>query len=242
MPTAAPPAAALGLRTRHRLTGGHRNTVWLCDGPNGALVAKPTRRTEAQLRWLAPLQAAARAAGFQVPALHPAPTGQLSHHGWTLEPWVEGSAARPADMHALAPQIRAFHTLCPPLPQRPGFVALPDLLTQTRSGDTDLTALPPQVLAHLRSAWAVVAHMPAQTIHGDLGPGNLILTASGPCLIDWDEARVDLPFLDLIHAADLPPAAQAAHCALEIASCWQAEPDHARSLLVASCFHGNAAS
>ncbi len=235
----APPPASLGLHPRRRLTGGHRNTVWLCEGPNGAVVAKSTCRTEAQLRWLAPLHAAARASGFQVPAQHPAPTGQLSHHGWTLEPWVEGPAARPADMRALAPHIRAFHTLCPPLTQRPGFAALPDLLTQTRSGDTDLTALPAEVLSHLRSTWAAVAHVPAHAIHGDLGPGNLILTASGPCLIDWDEARVDLPFLDLIHAAELPPAAQAAHCALEIASCWQAEPDHARKLLAAFGPPGN---
>jgi Ser/Thr protein kinase RdoA (MazF antagonist) len=197
------------------------------------VVAKSTRRTEAQLRWLAPLHAAARAAGFQVPALHTAPSGQLSHHGWTLEPWVEGPAAHPADMRALAPHIRAFHSLCPPLPQRPGFASLPNLLTQTRSGDTDLAALPAEVLAHLRSTWAAVAHVPAQAIHGDLGPGNLILTVSGPCLIDWDEARVDLPFLDLIHATDQPTEAQAAHLALEIASCWQAEPDHARDLLAA---------
>jgi aminoglycoside phosphotransferase (APT) family kinase protein len=235
------PPAALGLHPRHRLTGGHRNTVWLCDGPDGVVVAKSTRRTEAQLRWLAPLHTAARAAGFLVPALHSSTSGQLLQHGWTLEDWVEGTFARPSDMPALAARLRAFHALCPSLPQRPGFATLADLMTLTRGGDIDLTVLPETVLFRLRSAWAAVASGPTQAIHGDLGPGNLLLTASGPCLIDWDEARVDFTFLDLVHATDLPPAELVAHCALEIASCWQAEPDRAHQLLATLCSGGNTA-
>ncbi|MDO9638822.1 MAG: aminoglycoside phosphotransferase family protein [Pseudotabrizicola sp.] len=235
-PVTAPPAA-LGLHPRQRLTGGHRNTVWLCDGPDGPVVAKSTRRSEDQLRWLAPLHAAARAAGFHVPALRPSASGQLLHQGWTIEPWVSGHIPEPADLQALAPRIRAFHAACPPLPQRPGFCALPEFVTHTRSGDVDLGILPPDLLARLRSAWAAVAGLPAQAIHGDLGAANLILTDQGPCLIDWDEARVDLAFLDLIHCEAQTATAQNAHLALEIASCWQSEPDHARALLVRSCFH-----
>ncbi|MDP2080321.1 MAG: phosphotransferase [Pseudotabrizicola sp.] len=234
-----PPPAVLGLIPRRRLTGGHRNTVWLCDGPGGAVVAKSTRRTEAQLRWLFPLQAAARAAGFQVPVLQQDPSGNLLHQGWTIEPWVEGT--HPADMTDLAPRIRAFLAACPLLPQRPGFCALADLLTQTRSGDIDLATLPADLLPRLRKAWKAVAKSQTQPIHGDLGAANLILSNDGPCLIDWDESRVDLPCLDLIHATEQSTAAQNAHLALEIASCWQTEPDHARKLLAASCFQGNVA-
>ncbi|MFN7222492.1 MAG: phosphotransferase [Paracoccaceae bacterium] len=237
-PALEAPPAALGLHPRQRLTGGHRNAVWLCDGPDGAVVAKCTRRTEQQLRWLAPLHSAARAAGFHLPSLRPDSSGQLLQQGWTVEAWVEGPAP-PTDMQALAPRIRAFHTSCPPLPQRPGFARLSDLLTQSTSGDVDLTALPADILRRLRRTWAAVADTPAQAIHGDLGPANLILTANGPCLLDWDEARVDLSFLDFIHAADQTSAAKAAHLAWEIASCWQAEPEHAQSLLARFCLPGN---
>lgn len=230
------PPAALGLHPRQRLTGGHRNTVWLCDGPDGPVVAKSTRRTEDQLRWLAPLHAAALAAGFHVPAPHQTPSGHLLHQGWTIEPWVQGHMPQPSDLHTLAPRIRAFHAACPALPQRPGFCALPDLVTHTRSGDVDLSILPPDLLTRLRSAWAAVAGHPTQPIHGDLGAANLILADQGPWLIDWDEARVDLPLLDLIHCAAPTATQQNAHLALEIASCWQSEPDHALRLLARSCF------
>ncbi|MDR7125398.1 aminoglycoside phosphotransferase family protein [Pseudotabrizicola sp. 4114] len=238
MPEPAPPAA-LGLHPRRRLTGGHRNTVWLCDGPDGPVVAKSTRRTEAQLHWLAPLHTAARTAGFLVPTLQQSPSGQLSHHGWTIEPWVQGRAAQAPDMAALVPRLRAFHAACPGLPQRPGFCSLPELITRTHSGDIDLTTLPADILPPLRNAWAAVADSPAQPIHGDFGPANVILTDHGPCLIDWDESRVDLPALDLIHAAPQPPEINRAHLALEIASCWHSEPDHARNLLVRFSLGGN---
>ncbi|MFN4156093.1 MAG: phosphotransferase [Paracoccaceae bacterium] len=240
-PVSAPPAA-LGLHPRQRLTGGHRNTVWLCDSPQGPVVAKSTRRTEEQLRWLAPLHQAARTAGFLVPTLQQSPSGHLLHQGWTIEPWVQGHTAHAPDMAALAPRVRAFHAACPALPQRPGFCTLPDLRTQTRSVDIDLTDLPAEILPQLRLAWATVADTPTQPIHGDLGPANVILTDDGPCLIDWDESRIDLPALDLIHSVAQPPEITRAHQALEIASCWQAEPGHARQLLTRFCLPGNSAS
>ncbi len=183
------------------------------------------------MRWLAPLYAAARMAGFIVPEPQQGSNGRLLYDGWTVEPVVEGTTALVTDMPALAPRIRAFHAACPVLSQRPGFWALPDLLQQLNSGDIDLTALPDDVLPGLRQAWAGLADAPVQAIHGDLGPGNLILSDQGPGLIDWDESRVDLPGLDLIHSAALPAEITRAHLALEIASCWQAEPDHARQLL-----------
>ena len=235
------PPAALGLTPRKRLTGGHRNTVWLCDGPDGPVIAKSTRRTEDQIRWVAPLQDAARTAGLVIPTLKKSPFGHLLHQNWILEPWIEGRAAQAKDMPALAPRIRAFHAACPALSQRPGFCTLPELVTRTSSGDVDLSLLPADILAHLRAAWATVRHAPTQPIHGDLGPGNLILTDKGPCLIDWDESRVDLPALDLIRSAPQPPEITRAHLALEIASCWQAEPAHARHLLARFGLPGNTA-
>lgn len=216
------------------LPGGHRNAVWLVNGPRDeSYVAKSSRRTEAALAWLAPLQAAAVRAGFAVPALIPASDGRLVPNAWTLEPFVAGPMAQ--DLRPLSDRIAAFHRLVPTLPQRPGFASLPALLQQMQGGDVDLTLLPPPLVTRLRRAWQPFAATPCHPIHGDLSPGNILLGPDGPTLIDWDEARIDLPFLDLRAAQKSNPSGtpdqDRAHLALEIASCWQHEPDHALHLL-----------
>lgn len=232
-PAADPPAiSAFGqFRPIRKLQGGHRNIVWLVEGSNGVFVAKSTRRTEAQLRWLSEPQAAARRAGFIVPPLIQAGNGRLAPQGWTLEPYLAGGGATAADMAGLLPALHAFHEAVKTLPQRPGFAALADLLIERHSGDIDLETLPPDLTMQLRRAWADVATEPQTVIHGDIGPQNSLITASGPALIDWDEARRDHAFLDQTALAELTRAQARAHQALEIASCWHLEPDHARALL-----------
>jgi aminoglycoside phosphotransferase (APT) family kinase protein len=67
-------------------------------------------------------------------------------------------------------------------------------------------------------------------VHGDPNPGNIRMTADRVALIDWDEAHVDVPDLDLPlphDAADLGVdaydiAAQAS-AAWEAAVCWDDE-------------------
>ena len=86
------------------LPGGHRNPVWRVARAGVALVAKHTTRSESALRWLIPVQEAARAAGFTVPALLPAGDGRLVAGGVTLEPFVEGRPGQAADLPALAPR------------------------------------------------------------------------------------------------------------------------------------------
>lgn len=227
-----PDLSAFGrdLAPRHPLTGGHRNACWLVNGPRDeSYVAKSSRRSEVALAWLAPVQAAARRAGFAVPALIPTADGRLAPNGWTLEPFVAGPIAQ--DLRPLSDRIAAFHRHVPTLPQRPGFASLPALLQHMQGGDVDLTLLPLPLVTRLRRAWQPFAATPCHPIHGDLSPGNILLGPDGPTLIDWDEARVDLPFLDLSAAQASPPDQDRAHLALEIASCWQWEPDHARRLL-----------
>ena len=73
-------------------------------------------------------------------------------------------------------------------------------------------------------------------VHGDPNPRNVRLTADGVALIDWDEAHVDVPDLDLAlphNAADLEDvaydiAAQAS-AAWEAAVCW--DDDYSRRRL-----------
>jgi aminoglycoside phosphotransferase (APT) family kinase protein len=70
-------------------------------------------------------------------------------------------------------------------------------------------------------------------VHGDPNPGNIRMTADRVAMIDWDEAHVDVPDLDLVlphNAADLEDgafdiAAQAS-AAWEAAVCW--DDDHSK--------------
>ena len=213
------------------LAGGHRNAVWLTEGKDGLFVAKSTRRSEDQLRWLAAPQLAARRAGFVVPEMLSTWDGRFAPAQWTLEPFLPGPCAEQADLARLAPQIARFHAQTATLPQRPGFASLHDLAHKTRSGDLDLEVLPTDLCVALRSAWADVNDAPLCGIHGDIGRANIVMTDKGPALLDWDEARQDCAFLDGAAMTTLPPAQARAHLALEIASCWQPEPEHAQTLL-----------
>lgn len=213
------------------LTGGHRAQVWLVGRGGDLFVAKSTRRTEDQLRWLAPLQAQARRAGFVVPGLIPAASGQLSVGGWTLEPFLPGTPMMRSAFWRLVPKITVFQRLAAPIGQRPGFLSLPELMFSDSGGDIDLGALPKKLVPALRAAWAEVTHQPVCAIHGDLTPANMIQTDTGPALIDWDEARVDLRFLDRMALPGRSALEIRAHLAREIAVGWLYEPDHARALL-----------
>ena len=225
-----PRLAAFGdLAPVRPLPGGHRNAVWLVQGEGGLWVAKSTRRTEAALAWLAPLQDAARMAGFVVPDLRQTKRGHAPE-GWTLERHVTGTVPSARDMNALSPMIAAFRGQQPRLPQRPGFCSLPDLLHLSHGGDIALEDLPQEVRTLCRAAWHPFANAPVLPIHGDLTASNILMTAQGPALFDWDEARVDLPFLDEIALRPLSTAETRAHLALEIASGWRLEPERAPSL------------
>lgn len=239
------------------LPGGHRNRVLRGQGRARDLVFKTTRREEAALRWLGPVQAAARAAGLQAPGLIPSRAGQLGVDGWTCEPWLQGRPAEPADLARMVPMIARFHHLGRDEPQRPGFVAAAEAGPRTVAGDLDLPAMPAKLVAACLRAWEPLAGRPTAALHGDLGPGNVLMTASGPALIEWDEARRDAALFDL---ASLPPRQQAggqppapsgifgsgagqeadeiaghtvaarACLAWEVAVCWRVEPARARRL------------
>ena len=77
-------------------------------------------------------------------------------------------------------------------------------------------------------------------VHGDPSPTNIRIDGDTVGLLDWDEARVDSPLLDLgalpdAESAGLPEEdfrqAQRASVAWEVAVCWQLESDYARRRL-----------
>jgi aminoglycoside phosphotransferase (APT) family kinase protein len=88
-----------------------------------------------------------------------------------------------------------------------------------------------------RAAWARLLGRPTCVVHGDPNNvGNVRVTRDRVALIDWDEAHVDVPVLDLVlpdNAADLDDdeldiAAQAS-AAWDATVCW--DDEHARERL-----------
>jgi Ser/Thr protein kinase RdoA (MazF antagonist) len=100
--------------------------------------------------------------------------------------------------------------------------------------------MPKDVVRRVREAWRAVADETASVIHGDPGPGNILLRGGRVGLIDWDEARVDVSLLDLAALPlDLNPVigrvrlalARRAAVAWEVANGWVPEPAYARRRL-----------
>ena len=214
------------------LEGGYRNTVYLVERGGERFVAKSTRRSEAQLQWLGPLQEAARRAGFLVPALIPAEDGRLCADGWTLEPFMPGERLSRNELPGLLPKLEAVHRLTEDLPQRPGFAAARDLLRRDAGGDADLAAMPPDLVRRCRDAWRPFEAALLCGLHGDPNPDNVLRHPSGVfVLLDWDEARVDAPLYDrtaLLGQAGATPREWRAFLAWEVVVGWRIEPAHAQ--------------
>ncbi|HEY0453457.1 phosphotransferase [Actinophytocola sp.] len=136
------------------------------------------------------------------------------------------------DWPAVARELRRLHSLTAGWPQRPGFRSTTELLTADRGGDVDLTAMPADAVAACRRAWAALGG-PHSVVHGDPCAANVRMSAAGIGLLDWDEARVDHPALDLADLPDLPGdgVAKSAVNAWEAAAGWRLEPAYARSRL-----------
>lgn len=246
IPPLRPPAGLWpGLSLIAPLPGGVRASVWRArDAAGRDWVLKSTGLSEAALDWLTPVQAAARAAGLICPALCRSADGRRAPGGWTAEPFVQGRPGQAADLASLAPRLAAFHAGARALTARAGRPALgagplpEDAAPGSPPGPAPGSPpgpLPRLGAAALRAALAPMAGAPEGVIHGDLHPGNLILTAEGPALIDWDEARRDWLFLDQI-AARPPTAAEArAALAVEILACLGPEPERAAALTQRLC-------
>ena len=175
--------------------------------------------------------------GVRVPAVMPALDGRRHVDGMIVMGWLEGRSPEPADWPAVAAALRKVHEVTRGWPQRPGAASTRELLTAQRGGDVDLARMPAEAVAACRRAWAALAGSPEAVVHGDPGPTNIRITASGVALLDWDESRVDATDLDLaeLPGAGLPPerlpVVRAAATAWEAANGWTIEPSYARRQL-----------
>ncbi len=220
------------------LTGGAgANEVWRVRLDGRLAVARLGRRRDDDLAWEVDLLRHLARAGMAVPAPIPTVDGRWFADGLVVMTHLDGGPPETAaDWRRVAAALRRLHALTEGWPQRPGWHSSTDLLHAERGTRIDLDAMPAEAVARCRAAWTRLAGRDQRVVHGDPNPGNLLLTTDQVGLIDWDEAHLDVPDLDLAlphNAADLDPAAldvaTQASAAWEAAVCW--DDDHAREQL-----------
>jgi Ser/Thr protein kinase RdoA (MazF antagonist) len=214
------------------LTGGVANDVWSVRVDGRLAVGRLSTRSDADLAWETELLQHLDRAGLTVPVPIPTRDGRLFADGLVVMTYVEGGPPETqADWRRVAGTLRELHRLTGDWPQRPGWRSSTDLLRAETGTKIDLGAMPPEAVARCRAAWTRLAGRPTCVVHGDPNnPGNVRVTAGRVALIDWDEAHVDVPALDLVlpgNAAGLDDgpydiAAQAS-AAWEAAVCWDDE-------------------
>lgn len=256
-----------GLELDRPLAGGVRAAVHAAHRDGQRLVVKVSTRSAASLAWELDLLKTLDGAGLSVPVPVPVPTAHgADHHAaaW-VAPFLPGRApASDQDWQRVAAVLDTVRELTTGWPQRPQAASSAELLSATRGSDVDLTAMPPAAVRLVRRCWRelhVQLSAPASAggavasravpamgvdeclVHGDMGPGAVLVDGDRVSLIDWDESRRDVPAFDL---AALPPAQrlrtdahahvddrvlEAAALAWETATCWLVEPEYARRCL-----------
>ncbi len=209
------------------LAGGH-NDVWTVRVAGRLAVGRLGDRTDADLAWETGLIRHLDREGLTVPVPIPTADGRLFADGLVVMAHVEGRPPETEDdWRRVADTLRRLHRVTPDWSQRPGWRSSTDLVHADTGTEIDLGAMPPEGAARCRAAWARLAGRRTCVVHGDPNPRNIRMTADRVGLIDWDEAHVDVPDLDLVlpgNAAGLDDeahdiAAQAS-AAWEAAVCW----------------------
>jgi Ser/Thr protein kinase RdoA (MazF antagonist) len=220
-----------------RLAGGTSNDVWSVRLGGRLAVGRLGTRSDADLAWEAELLLHLDRQGLAVPVPIPTTDGRLFAQGLTVMRYMEGGApATEAEWRRVADTLRELHRLTQGWPQRPGWRSSTELVHVETGTRIDLAAMPPEAVARCRAAWARLIGRQTCVVHGNPGnPGNVRISTDGVALIDWDEAHVDVPDLDLVlpHNAGLDGTArdiaEQASAAWEAAVCW--EDDYARRRL-----------
>ena len=213
-----------------RLSGGTSNDVWRVRVQGQLAVGRLGSRSDADLAWEAALMQHLDRHGLAVPVPIATTDGRLFAQGLTVMRLMDGGPPRAeADWRRVAETLREVHRLTTDWPQRPDWRSSTDLLSVDKGTRIDLTAMPAEAVARCRAAWARLAGRPTCVVHGNpANPGNIRMTDDQVALIDWDEAHVDVPELDLVlphnggglHGASYDSAAQATS-AWEAAVCWK---------------------
>ncbi|WP_047456708.1 phosphotransferase [Rhizobium rhizogenes] len=214
------------------LTGGVANDVWSVRVHGQIAVGRLGSRTDVDLAWETELLQHLGLEGMAVPVPIPTTGGRLFADGLVVMKYIEGGPPETiTDWRRVADTLRELHRLTQGWPQRPCWRSSSDLLHAETGTRINLTEMPPEGVIRCRAAWARLVGRQTCVVHGNPNnPGNVRMTADRVALIDWDEAHVDVPDLDLVlpnNAADLDDgaydiAAQAS-AAWEAAVCWRDE-------------------
>ncbi len=211
------------------LVGGVANDVWSVRVDGRRAVGRLGARSDAHHDWETRLLQHLDREGLTVPVPIPTTDGRLFAEGLVVMTYVEGGPPeRDTDWRRVAGTLRRLHDSTRGWPQRPGWRSSTDLLQADKGTKVDLGAMPREGVARCRAAWARLAGRPTCVVHGDPNNvGNVRITDDRVGLIDWDEAHVDVPALDLVlpqNAAGLEEAeydiAGQASAAWEAAVCW----------------------
>ena len=211
------------------LTGGVGvNEVWKVRVNGHVAVARLGKRRDADLSWETELLRHLDREGMKVPVPIPTADGRHFADGLVVMTYVDGGPPETeADWRRVADTLRQLHRLTQGWPQRPGWRSSTDLLHLATGAKVDLGAMPAEGVDRCRAAWARLAGREQCVVHGDPNPGNVHMTPDRVALIDWDEAHVDAPELDLAlphNAAGLDEeaydVAAQARAAWEAAVCW----------------------
>lgn len=220
-----------------RLAGGVANEVWRLRVGGRRAIGRLGTRSDADLGWETELLRYLDGEGLAVPVPIPTTDGRWFADGLVVMTYVEGGPPETKeDWRRVAGTLRELHRLTREWPQRPGWRSSNDLLYADTGTKVDLGAMPAEGVARCRAAWARLVGRETCVVHGDPNPGNIRMTGDRVALIDWDEAHVDVPELDLVlpgNAAglegDVHDVAAQASAAWEAAVCW--DDDHARKRL-----------
>jgi Ser/Thr protein kinase RdoA (MazF antagonist) len=211
------------------LAGGVANDVWSVRIDGRLAVGRLGGRSDADLAWETDLLRRLDRGGLTVPVPIPTTDGRLFVDGLVVMTFVEGGPPETtADWRRVADTLRQLHRATQGWPQRPGWRSSIDLLHAETGTKIDLDEMPAEGVVRCRAAWARLVGRQLCVVHGDSNNvGNVRMTPDRVALIDWDEAHVDVPDLDLVlpdNAAGLDDdahdiAAQAS-AAWEAAVCW----------------------
>uniref|UniRef100_A0A2A4Z633 Aminoglycoside phosphotransferase n=1 Tax=OCS116 cluster bacterium TaxID=2030921 RepID=A0A2A4Z633_9PROT len=214
------------------LTGGVANDVWSVRVNGQLAVARLGGRNDSDLAWEAQLLQHLGREGLTVPMPIPTIDGRLFVDGLVVMTYLEGEPPKTkADWRRVADTLRKLHRLTQNWPQRPSWRSSIDLLHAEIGTKIDLNRMPPEGVVRCRAAWARLIGRQTCVVHGNPNnPSNIRMTAGRVGLIDWDEAHVDVPDLDLVlpHNAanlhgDAHDIAAQASAAWEAAVCWDDE-------------------
>lgn len=212
-----------------KFADGVANDVWRVRIDGELAVARLGRRSDADLAWETELLCHLAREGLAVPVPIPTTDGRLFADGLVVMTHLDGAPPQSGhDWHRVAETLRELHRLTRGWPQRPGWRSSTDLVSVDTGTRMDLAAMPPEAVVRCRAAWARLVGSPTCVVHGDNNPGNILVSADRVALVDWDEAHVDAPALDLAlpdNAAGLDDVAldiaSQASAAWEAAICWK---------------------